>query len=58
MQTRRMLLTSLAVAAALPAASRIAWAQAYPVRPVRILVGFGAGGVSQFPARLLGQLLS
>jgi tripartite-type tricarboxylate transporter receptor subunit TctC len=38
--------------------SRIAWAQAYPTRPVRIIVGFAAGSASDIVARLLGQLLS
>ena len=35
--------------AALPAVSRIAWAQAYPTRPVRIIVGFPAGGAHRHP---------
>ena len=41
---RRQFLHLAAGAAALPAVSRIAWAQAYPTRPVRIIVGFAAGG--------------
>jgi tripartite-type tricarboxylate transporter receptor subunit TctC len=41
---RRQFLHLAAGAAALPAASRFAWAQAYPTRPVRIIVGFAAGG--------------
>jgi tripartite-type tricarboxylate transporter receptor subunit TctC len=45
-------------AAALPAASRIARAQAYPTRPVRIIVGQAAGSGSDIAARLLGQRLS
>jgi hypothetical protein len=40
---RRKFLHLAASAAALPAVSRIAWAQAYPSRPVRIMVGFAAG---------------
>ena len=47
-----------AVAAAFPALSRIARAQAYPTRPVRIIVGFAAGGATDIIARLLGQWLS
>jgi tripartite-type tricarboxylate transporter receptor subunit TctC len=45
-------------AAALPAVSRIAWAQAYPARPVRIIVGYAAGGVNDILARLMGQWLA
>jgi hypothetical protein len=40
---RRRILSLAAGAAALPAVSRMAWAQAYPSRPVRIIVGFPAG---------------
>ena len=45
-------------AAALPARARIARAQAYPSRPVRLIVGFAAGGAFDIMARLIGQWLS
>jgi tripartite-type tricarboxylate transporter receptor subunit TctC len=55
---RRTFLHLVAGAAALPAVSRIAWAQAYPSRPVRIIVGFAPGGTADIIARLMGQWLS
>ena len=55
---RRIFLHLAAGALALPAVSRIASAQAYPTRPVRLVVGFAAGGVADLFARLIGQLLS
>jgi tripartite-type tricarboxylate transporter receptor subunit TctC len=55
---RRTFFHLAAGAAALPAVSRIAWAQAYPARPVRIIVGFPAGGGVDIIARLMGQWLS
>src|SRR5437660_12808197 len=55
---RRQFLRLVAGAAALPAMSHIASAQAYPSRPVRWIVGFAAGGGNDIVARLLGQWLS
>jgi tripartite-type tricarboxylate transporter receptor subunit TctC len=52
---RRKFLHLAAGAAALPAISRIAWAQAYPTRPVRIIVGFTSGSAPDIVARLMGQ---
>jgi tripartite-type tricarboxylate transporter receptor subunit TctC len=55
---RRLFLQLAAGAAALPAASLIASAQAYPQRPVRLIVPFASGGASDILARLIGQWLS
>jgi tripartite-type tricarboxylate transporter receptor subunit TctC len=55
---RRNFLHLAAGAAALPAMPRIAWAQAYPTRPVRIIVKFPAGQATDTIARLMGQSLS
>jgi tripartite-type tricarboxylate transporter receptor subunit TctC len=55
---RRQFLHLAAGAAALPAMSRIARAQAFPTRPVRIIVPFPAGGGVDIAARLVGQWLS
>jgi tripartite-type tricarboxylate transporter receptor subunit TctC len=55
---RRAFLRLAASGLALPAASRIAVAQAYPSRPVHWIVGFAAGGANDIVARLLGQFLS
>jgi tripartite-type tricarboxylate transporter receptor subunit TctC len=55
---RRRFLQLAAGAAALPAVSRIATAQTYPTRPVRIVSGFPPGGINDTYARLIGQWLS
>jgi tripartite-type tricarboxylate transporter receptor subunit TctC len=55
---RRKFFHLIAGAAALPAVARIARAQAYPTRSVRIVVGFPAGGGGDIVARLLGQWVS
>jgi tripartite-type tricarboxylate transporter receptor subunit TctC len=55
---RRRFLRLAVGAAALPAAARIARAQAYPTRPVRLVIGFNAGGAPDVVARLLCQWLS
>src|SRR5215471_15193930 len=55
---RRQFLHLAAAAAALPAVSRIARAQTYPTRPVRLIVGWPPGGAADLFARLIGQPLS
>ena len=55
---RRQFLHLAASAAALPAVSRMARAQAYPSRPVRMIVPFGSAGASDIVARVMGQWLS
>src|SRR5215468_550486 len=55
---RRSFLHLAAGAAALPTVWRSAWAQAYPTRPVRLIVGAPAGGGFDITARLMGQWLS
>jgi tripartite-type tricarboxylate transporter receptor subunit TctC len=55
---RRRFLHLAAGAAALPAVSRLAWAQAYPARPVRIVIGFPVGSAADVTARLIARWLS
>ena len=55
---RRQFLHLAAGAAALPAVSRVAWAQTYPSRPVTLIVFVPAGGTPDIIARLVGQALS
>src|SRR5215831_11634646 len=58
MLSRRQFLRLTIPAATLTFASHIARAQAYPTRPVRIIVGFGSGSAADILARLIGQWLS
>jgi tripartite-type tricarboxylate transporter receptor subunit TctC len=55
---RRRFLQIAAGVAALPAVSRIARAQSYPTRPVRLIIGYPPGGSADITARLTGQWLS
>jgi tripartite-type tricarboxylate transporter receptor subunit TctC len=58
MLLRRTFLNLAAGAAALPLAARIARAETYPARPVRLLVGYAPGGVTDIAARVMGGWLS
>ena len=58
MHTRRQFLNLGGAAAVLPLLPSLAWAEHYPARPVRVLVGFAAGGNFDLVARLIGQSLS
>jgi tripartite-type tricarboxylate transporter receptor subunit TctC len=55
---RRRFLHLAAGTAALPAVTRVAWAQSYPTRPVHWIVSFAAGGANDIVARIVGQYLS
>src|SRR5712671_2295060 len=52
---RRNLLHLAAGAAALPAVSRLSWAQNYPIRPITMIVPFPAGGATDTLARVVGE---
>ena len=56
--SRRIFLRLTASAAVLPAVSRVAMAQVYPSRPVRLIVGFPGGTTGDILIRLMGQWLS
>ncbi|WP_424630795.1 Bug family tripartite tricarboxylate transporter substrate binding protein [Bradyrhizobium sp. SYSU BS000235] len=56
--SRRQFLPLAASAVAMPAVSRIARAEGYPTRPVRVIVGYPPGGTADITARLMGQWLS
>src|SRR5262252_5002584 len=55
---RRQILKLAAAAIAAPAVARSAWAQSYPARSVRIIIGYTPGGSADITARLMGQWLS
>ncbi len=55
---RRQFLHLAAGAVALPVVSRVTWAETYPSQPVRVIVGFAAGGPNDILARLIGQWLA
>ena len=55
---RRTFLRLAAGTVALPAAARVASAQTYPSRPIRLILGFAAGGSADIVARLIAQFVS
>src|SRR5215471_8489059 len=55
---RRNFLHLAVSTAALPAVSRIAWAQAYPTRPVKVIVPFAPGGATDVVGRIVAEYLS
>jgi len=56
--SRRQFLRLAAGAGAVPPISKMTWAQAYPARPVRIIVGYPSGGSNDILTRVLGDFLS
>lgn len=56
--SRRKFLDLAAIAVALPAASRVAWAQAYPVRPITLIVPYSAGGPADTVGRIVAERMS
>ena len=56
--SRRRVLRLAGAAVALPAVSRIASAQAYPSRPIRVVIGYTPAGSADITARLMGQWMS
>ena len=58
MVARRRLLQFAVAAAAVPVASRVAWTQAYPNRPLRLIVGYPPGGGADNAARIIGSWLA